>query len=128
PARSARWRRIASSQSVCLLGQIVSKRPRQFGGLPVFQPVLSDKFRQESAVDATGEVMPCSYGQKCPSVVVEADGVVEPRRLGGHAAEAAHPFRTVMKPPGWPQAQARVVARQRGQFAGIGAFIQREEN
>ena len=66
--------------------------------------------------------------QKRPRIVVESNGVVEPRRLRRLLAKTPHPLRAVVKPPRRPQPQARIVPRQRRQFPAVCRLIQREQN
>ena len=82
--------------------------------------VLGDELGEEAAVDPPRDVVPRRNRQESTGVVVEADGVVEAGRLGGHAAEALHAFRAVVEPPCRAELEAGVVAGQRGQLAGRG--------
>ena len=61
-------------------------------------------------------------------VVVEAGGVVEAGRLGGALAKEAHSLGAVEEPPGRPEAQRRVVARERRELARVGRLVEREED
>src|SRR5690606_27021690 len=60
-------------------------------------------------------------------IVIETNRIVKASSFGRHFAEASHPFRAVVKPPGWPQAQRRIDACQWCQFSRIGCLIQCEE-
>ena len=101
---------------------------RELGGFPVGEPVLGDQPGEEGAVDPPGDVVPRRDRQEGAGVVVEADGVVEARRLGRHLAEAAHALRAVVEPPGRAQLQARIMAGERRQLARIGALVEGEED
>ena len=72
-----------------------------------FQPVLGYELGQEGAIHAPRHVVPRGNGKKGARVVVEADRVIEARRLGCLLAKAQHSLWTVMKPPGRPEAAGR---------------------
>ena len=82
------------------------------------EPVFGDEAREERAVDAARDVVPRRNRQEGARVVVEADGVVEAGGFGGLLAEAPHPFRAVVEPPGRAELAApdngRRAARARG--------------
>ena len=101
---------------------------REHGGFVLRQAVLGDQAREERAIDTARDIVPRGNGKKCARVVVEADGVVEARRLGGLFAEPAHALGAVVEPPGRPELQRRVDAGQRRQLARIAGFVQREGN
>ena len=90
--------------------------------------MLCHPLREEAAIDPPRDIVPRRDGEEGARIVVEADGVVEPGRLGRHLAKPAHALRSVVEPPGGAEPQARVMPGQRRKLARIGAFIQREED
>ena len=101
---------------------------RQFGGLPVLDAVFHDQFGKETAVDPPRDIVARRDREEGAGVVVEADGVVEAGGFRGHPAEAAHAFGAIMEPPGRAKLEAGIVPGERREFAGVAAFIQREED
>jgi len=55
---------------------------RDFKCFVFFQPVFSNQPGKKGAINAARHIVPCRNGKKCARVVVEADRIVEARRLG----------------------------------------------
>src|SRR5690349_14679656 len=107
-ARTAGYRRRAL-ELVRPLGQRVREVGRELEGLVLVDPVLGHQLGEITAVDASRDIVPGRDRQECTRIVVEADGIVKARGLCRLFAKAQHAFRTVVKPPRWPEAQRRIV-------------------
>src|SRR5690349_1330056 len=90
--------------------------------------MLGHEAGEEGAVDPAGDVVPRRDRKEGAGIVVEADGIEKAGSLGGHLAEAPHPFRAVVEPPGRAELQARIMAGQRRELAGVDALVQREQD
>jgi hypothetical protein len=107
------------SELVGPLGEPVGEIPRDLVRLVLIQPVLDDEPREEAAVDSPGHVVAGGNGKVGARIVVEANCIGEARRLRRNLAEAPHAIRTVEEPPGRPEPQRRIMARQRRQLAPV---------
>src|SRR6185312_16357397 len=115
-------------QAVGTLGQAIRQVRGDLGCLLEVEAMLGDQPSQERAVDAARNIVPRRDGQEGAGVIVESDGVVEPGRFRRVLTKTQHSFGTVVKPPGRPQLQARIVARQRRQLTAVASLIQGEQN
>ena len=73
--------RLAPYKLVRLLDQAVGQVVRHFEGLVFVEPMFGDQPGQEGAIHAPRHIVPRGNGEEGARVVVEADGVVEARRL-----------------------------------------------
>ena len=110
------------------VNQPVRQIVRHFKGFVFVEAVFGDQSGKESAIHAAGHVVPRGNGEEGAGIVVEADRVVEARRLRDLFAEAHHAFGAVVKPPGRAKAQAGIMSGERREFAAVGGFVEREEN
>src|SRR5882724_5390701 len=115
-------------QSISLLHQPISEILRHFQSLVFLKPMLSDQLRQKRAIHTPRHIMACRNREEGAGIVVETHGVVETGRFGYALPETRHSLRTVVKPPGRPEPQARIVSGQGSQFATVGRLIQRKKN
>jgi hypothetical protein len=90
--------------------------------LVLVQPMLGHQPGEEGAVHAPGDVVPGRDREEGAGVVVEADRVVEARRLGGLLAEAAHALGLSWNHQAG-RASGRIVAGERRELAGIGGLV-----
>src|SRR5206468_8195578 len=88
--------------------ELVRQIARHYKSFVFVEPVLGDKLCEISAVSPPRSVVATRDREKCPGVVVKADGVVEPGRFGHVCAESHHAFWTVVEPPRRPQLQTWV--------------------
>src|SRR6185437_7584274 len=107
------------SEPVGLLRQTIGEIDRGLGGLVLGKTMLGDEAREKGAVAAARGVVARRNRQERPGVVVEADGVVEARRLRRLLAEAAQTLGTVVKPPGGTELEHRIVAGERRQLPAV---------
>src|ERR1700733_4179680 len=84
--------------------------------------------RKIGRIRAPRYVMPSWDRKEGTRVVVESCCVVKASSLGYVLAEAQHAFGAIEKPPRRSQNDRRIMARQWGQLAAIGRFIQREQD
>src|SRR5579859_5646647 len=117
-----------SLQLVRFLDERVGEVVRQFEGFIFIEAVLGDEVGQECAINAPSHIVPSGNGEESPGIVVEAYGVVEAGGLRRLLAETHHAFRTVMKPPWRTEAQARIMASERSQFAADRGLVEHEED
>src|SRR4051794_28043180 len=78
------------SKLVGLFRQAIGEVVRKLMRLILIQAMLDDKLREIRAIDPAGDVVAGRNRGKGARVVVEADGVVEARRLGRELAKAPH--------------------------------------
>src|SRR5687767_9007709 len=104
---------IRQSKFVGFFREFVRELRREDRGLVFRQTVLGDESREERAIDAPRDVVARRDRQECARVVVEAHGVVETRGFGRLLAETHHAFRAVVEPPGGPELERGVMARER---------------
>ena len=90
--------------------------------------VARDQAGEVVRVDPARQVVARGDRAEGAGVVVEAGGVVDPRRLRRHLAVAGHALDGVVEPPRRPEAQRGVVARQRRQLPRVGGLVEGEEN
>ncbi len=83
---------------------------------------------QPVADHAPPQIVPRGYGGKGTRVVGETGGVVQPRGLDDLVQVAVHSVDAIVEPPRGTQLEGGIVARQRGQLAGVGCVIQREQD
>ena len=122
------WRAGCPLEPVRLFRERIGQFLRKLVGLVLPQAMFGNEAREKCAIDPARHVVAGRYGRKGAGVVIEADGVVEAGRLGGHLAETAHALRAVVEPPGRPELQRRVDAGQRRQLARVARFVQREDD
>src|SRR6516162_380986 len=115
-------------QSIGLLHQSIREIVRHFDCFFFLQPVVRDQLRQESAIHTPRHIMAARNREEGPGVVVETHCIVEARRLRDAFAETGHSFRTIVKPPRGPKAQAWIMSSQRSQFTAVGRLIKCEKN
>src|SRR5690348_12341598 len=101
---------MSRSEPVGLLRQAIGEIDRGLGGLLLGEAMLGEEAREKGTVAAPREVVARRNREERACVVVEADGVVEARRLGRLLAEAAQALGTVVKPPGGTELEHGVVA------------------
>src|SRR5580692_5015691 len=90
--------------------------------------MLRNELGQKTAIHAPRHIVPSGDGEKRARVIVEANRIVKAGSLRYLFAEAHHSFRAIVKPPRRPEPQARIMPRQRREFAAVGGFIEREKN
>ena len=90
--------------------------------------VPRDQVPEKIRVHAARQIVASRDGAEGPSVVVEARGLVDPRRLGGALAEPHHAEHGIVEPPRRSEPHRRIVARERGQLAAVRRLVQREQH
>ena len=90
--------------------------------------VTCNQSRQPIGGGASPDIMPCRDGTEGACVVVETGGVVDACRFHDLIEVTCHAVQTVVEPPGRSEFQRGIMTRQRGEFAGIGGFIEGEED
>src|SRR3546814_536904 len=113
-----------ASQLVGRLGEIVAEVGREFGGFPLLHAMFGHQLSEKAAVDAPRDIVTRGDRQESARIVVEADAVIETRGLGHLVPKPAHPFGTVVEPPGGAELQRRIMARERREFARIARLVQ----
>ena len=95
--------------------------------LVLIQAMGVDEVGEIGAIDPARHVVAGGNRQIGAGVVVEADGVVEARRLGGSSRKRRMPS-AVEEPPGGPEPQGRIMPGQRRELARIAGLVEGEED
>ncbi len=98
-----------------------------FEGFVFVEAVFGDEAAEEGAVNATGYVVAGGDGEEGAGIVVEAYGVVEASGFGDLFAEIASCLRGSRGTTRADRVEGRIVAGQRGEFAGEAGLVEGEE-
>src|SRR4030095_16432642 len=117
-----------ASKPIRLFRKTTGKLRRELVRFVFADPVLRHQPREEAAIDPPRGVMARRNRPEGTRVAVEADRIVEPGSLRRLLAKAQHALGAVVKPPGRPELEDRVMTGERRQLARVRRLVQREQD